>query len=106
MKLKQISFVAGILSLWAAFMFARWGRPFPWHVVLTEQIDSNHDGTIDSWQLRDTKNGETILERDTNQDGRVDQIQFGNPKGKLLDLSDIAIRETPKKKLIVCLDGV
>jgi len=106
MKLKILFFFMATFLLWLTLAIVRWGQPFPWQVILADRIDRNQDGNVDCWRLKDTKSGETIIENDTNSDGRVDQIQWGNPHGRVVDLSDTATSDTRRKKLIVCLDGV
>lgn len=106
MKRKILFFFIVVFLLWITLKILGWGQPFPWQVVLVERIDTNQDGNFDRWRLKDRQRGETIIEKDTNFDGRVDQIQWGNPEGKVFEVSEMATSGKPKKKLIVCLDGV
>ena len=106
MKRKILFLLMAAFLFWLTLAIARWGRPFPWQVVLVDRMDSNQDGQLDQWRLKDRQSGETIIENDTNFDGRVDRIQWGNPDGRAVDLSDTVTMDTNRRKLIVCLDGV
>jgi Type I phosphodiesterase / nucleotide pyrophosphatase len=97
-------FFSALLSLGALYSVLFWGRPVPFQVRVSEKLDSNGDGLIDTWHLTSPMHGK-IVERDTNSDGRVDRLEFGNPETKVLSLSE-ASAPGSGRKLAVCLDGV
>src|SRR6185295_1204459 len=106
MKRKILLSLMVIFLLWIVLKILWWGQPFPWQVVLIERIDTNQDGNFDRWRLKDRHSGEIIVENDTNFDGRVDQIQWVNLEGKILDLSETSTNQKSQKKVIICFDGV
>ncbi|MFN8006625.1 MAG: hypothetical protein U0V70_06340 [Terriglobia bacterium] len=106
MRRKSALAIIALVVIWGTLAVIRWGRPYPWKIVLIGQLSTDPQKGINQWRLKDLADGETIIESDTNQDGRVDQIQWGNPGGEIRDLSDISRTGAPPKKLIICLDGV
>jgi Type I phosphodiesterase / nucleotide pyrophosphatase len=103
MKRRFVLLLLALSSVGVVY-FLFWGRPVPFQVRVSQRLDSNGDGLIDTWQLSSLTHGK-VVERDTNWDGRVDRLEFGNPETKVLSFSEASEPGT-RRKLAVCLDGV
>jgi hypothetical protein len=108
MKIRTIIllFVA-VAMAWVLYSIAFWGRPVPFRYGVAERLDRNGDGSPDLWRLRDSGDDHAnIVELDTDSDGRVDRLQFGNPETSVLDLGETSANRASRRKLAVCLDGI
>lgn len=107
MRLKPIFLVvSAVILVWVLYSLLFWGRPVPFQFRVVERIDSNRDGSIDTWHIgRAAQSGIDVVELDTDSDGRIDRLEFSNPEVRVLDLSN-ASEKPPQRRLAVCLDGV
>lgn len=107
MRFKPIAAsLIALFSLWILHTFIFWGRPVPFQVETLERIDSNRDGSIDTWRLDSTQDGQAdIVEFDSDSDGRVDRLQVSHSAVESIDVSGQESLPA-QRKLAVCLDGV
>jgi len=93
-----------LIAVWFAYSIAFWGLPVAFRYHITQQFDTNADGKIDTWEIEDrtAKTGTFAVEKDTDFDGTVDQIEFNNPKQGRSKLSS----EKNHRSVTICLDGV
>jgi hypothetical protein len=95
-----------LFSIWILHTFIFWGRPVPFRVETLERIDSDRDGSIDTWRLDSTRDGQAdVVELDSDSDGRVDRLQVSHSAVESIDVSGQGLNPS-RRKLAVCLDGV
>jgi hypothetical protein len=107
LRAKRLFTLACLLFVgWTSYEIWSWGRPVPLRTRMLGREGANGGKKV-RWLLDNNQDGKAdITQGDTNGDGRVDQLEFGAPAVRVIDLDSLESRGSGRRKLAVCLDGV